>query len=239
MKLGNIRLHVNEKINCENKRLIRRLKMQKGLLGIVAMILFISSITSCTPRSGKVEYKVLDEEVLAKIKYSVVLEIPKEIEEKQIEEIFFDIQKKNPGYERYFMNLYLPGMNVGSGSWASAQFEDSLEITIMGLSAAKAEEVSTQNFDNSIGVWKDSFIGVIIHLVKENNEYYLLQEFDDGSSYKQTIVRQIGSEIKFSVPDSPSGDYYIIVENHLEVWDNEGKISRYEIIKNPEMDKLK
>ena len=75
--------------------------------------------------------------------------------------------------------------------------------------------------------------------MKEDEEFYLIQEFNDGSSYKQTIVLQSGSEIKFTVSDSPSEDFYIIVDNHLEVWDNEGKINRYEIIKNPEMEKLK
>ena len=213
--------------------------MQKGLFGFILIVLIIFLISSCTPSSDKVIYKVLNEEKMTRIKYSLDLEVSKEIEEKQIEKIFYDIKKNNPGYERYFVHFFLPGMKVESGAWATANYENSLDINISGLSAARAEELATQTFDDSIGVWKDNFIGVILHLVKEDEEFYLIQEFNDGSSYKQTIVLQSGSEIKFTVSDSPSEDFYIIVDNHLEVWDNEGKINRYEIIKNPEMEKLK
>lgn len=128
-------------------------------------------------------------------------------------------------------------MEVGSGAWATANYDNGLDINVMGLSASAAEEISSRSFDDSLGVWKDNFMGVVIHLININGEYFIRSEFDDGSHFDKPVII-VSGEFKFTVPDSSSGDFYIIIDNYLEVWDNDGRIDRYEIIKSPDLSKI-
>ncbi len=206
--------------------------MKKLVSGILAVSMLF--IIGCSPTQN---YTVLNEEKMGQIKYSLDLEVPSEIEESEIESIFHSIKSKNPGYERYFIHFYLPNMEVGSGAWATANYDNGLVVNIMGLSASAAEEISERSFDDSLGVWKDNFMGAIIHLVKIDGEYFIRSEFDDGSHFDKAVTKA-PSELKFIVPDSSSGDFYIIINDYLEVWDNDGKIDRYDIIKNPDLDAI-
>ncbi len=192
--------------------------------------------TEAVKKEPTSEFKIINKETISSVKYSVNLEIAKEIEENQIQTIFNFIKNENPGYERYFVHFFLPGMKPGSGAWATANYDRTLIINILGLTSTKIKDISARTFDESIGVWKDNFMGTILHLKKENNEYYIENEFDDDSSFKKKVIYQSGDNSKFIVPESPSGDYYVIISNFLEVWDDDGKISRYDIIKEPEMD---
>jgi hypothetical protein len=109
------------------------------------------------------------------MKYSIDLEIPEEIKESEIQNIFYDIKKENPGYKRYFVHFYLPEMEVGEGMWAAADYyEDPLRIIIYGLTASRAKELTEKTFDDSIGVWKDIYMGTVIHLVKEDDNYFII-----------------------------------------------------------------
>ncbi len=206
--------------------------MKKTVYGVFGLVLLLA--ISCTPQEN---YKVLNEEKTGNSKYSIDLEILSEIEESEIEEIFSNIKSRNPGYNLYFVHFYLPGMTVGSGAWATANYNNGLDINIMGMSASAAENLSTRSFDDSIGVWKDNFMGSLIHLVNVDGNYFIRSEFEDGSHFDKAVTKNSG-EVKVIVPDSSSGDFYIIIENYLEVWDNEGKIDRYDIIKSPDLNQI-
>jgi|GEM_PF-2151770 len=185
------------------------------------------------------DYKILDKNIVSGIKYSIDLEIPKEIKKNEIQNIFNDIKKENSGYERYFVHFYLSGMEVGSGAWATANYEDSLKITIHGLTAARAKELNNKNFDNYIGVWKDNYMGLVLYLLKEGDNYFIIEEFGDLSKIRQKVLKTNNKKVKFSIPDSSYNEYYLIVDGYLEFWDDLGKLCRYEIIKEPEMEMLK
>ena len=84
---------------------------------------------------------------------------------------------------------------------------------------------------NSLGKWKDNYMDVIYHLIKEDNEYSLILEFNDSSYYKKNVEFEIEQRLyKFSLSNSPSGEYYLLKEGYLEAGDDKGFIDKYEII---------
>ena len=190
-------------------------------------IIFIFLILFAFGCSSKQKYKILNEDKFNNIKYSLDIEISKEIEEYEIRKIFNDIKDENPGYDLYFISFYLPNMIINSGAWATANYQNDLNIEIMGMSKVAVEQLSSRTFDNSIGVWKDNVMGVLIHLLKIDGNYFIRSEFDDGTFYDTSVVINT-DELKLEISNSPSGDFYIIINNFLEIWDNDGKIRKYE-----------
>jgi len=66
-----------------------------------------------------------------------------------------------------------------------------------------------------------------------------LNNFGDLSKIRQKVLKTNNKKVKFSIPDSSYNEYYLIVDGYLEFWDDLGKLCRYEIIKEPEMEMLK
>ncbi len=176
-------------------------------------------------------YTIIQEDKIKGIKYSVDLEIAKEIYEYEIVGIFNAIKGRNQGYERYFVHFYLPDMKVGSGAWATANYSSGeLKVSILGLTAKAVNEAQAKNHDNSIGVWKNNLYGSIVHLVKRGDSFVFLEEFEDGV-LEEPVIRD---GWKFFIPTSPTGDFYYLVGKYLEVWDEEGIIARFDVIKEPD-----
>ena len=92
---------------------------------------------------------------------------------------------------------------------------------------------SKDKYPDSIGVWKRDFMNEVIHLKKTQSRYILIVNWDTYDFEKETI-QDTKKRLKFIVPDSRAGDSYIIDNGYLEIWDSEGKIDRYDIIKKPD-----
>ncbi len=176
-------------------------------------------------------YTIIQEDKIKGIKYSVDLEIATEIYEYEIVGIFNVIKNRNQGYERYFVHFYLPEMKVGSGAWATANYANGdLKVSILGLTAKAVNEAQAKNHDNSIGVWKNNLYGSVVHLTVQGDSFVVLHEFEDGI-LEEPVIRD---GWKFFIPNSPVGDFYYLVGKYLEVWDEEGIIARFDIIKEPD-----
>lgn len=68
--------------------------------------------------------KILNKEIIPRMKYSVDFEIPiingEFPNEELMQKIAYNEKIKNPGYENYFIHFFLPGMELGSGAFATA-----------------------------------------------------------------------------------------------------------------------
>lgn len=68
--------------------------------------------------------KILNKEIVPKMKYAVDFEIPitngEFPNEKIMQEIAYNEKMNNPGYENYFIHFYLPNMKLGSGAFATS-----------------------------------------------------------------------------------------------------------------------
>lgn len=204
--------------------------MRRIIIGLLCLSFFC-----CTQQHN---YKILNEEKIGKQKYSIDIEVPNEIDESTIREIFDNIKKENSGYNLYFVSFYLPGMTIGSGTWANANYNNGLKINTYGMTAPETEQLQSRVFEDSIGVWKDNLMGTLIHLIKNDENYIIRFEFNDGTHFDKSVKHDI-DKLSFEVLDSPSGDYYIVIGSYLEAWDSEGKIARYDIIKEPDIIQIK
>lgn len=189
-----------------------------------------SQEVSSENQTQEIQYEVISENTMGKVKYQTTLRIQKELSEDEIKRIFYKIKNENSNYERYFVSFLLPGMEKGSGSWAMASETDgSLEISIHGLTIAQKDKAIEKDYSNALGVWLDNVFGMVHQIILEENDYYLIIDFPEGVSTKIIVLQQDIN--KFIVPDSSAGDYYLIVDDVLEVWDNEGKIDTYKSLK--------
>ncbi|MGL5100225.1 MAG: hypothetical protein ACRC6B_09415 [Fusobacteriaceae bacterium] len=91
-----------------------------GFLAFGLMIVTVIGLLVFTDNGF--ETKVLDKQIIPRMKYAVDLEISLNDgvfpDEKILKEIAYKEKQKNPGYENYFVGFYLPGMKLGSGAFA-------------------------------------------------------------------------------------------------------------------------
>lgn len=92
-------------------------------------------------------------------------------------------------------------------------------------------EIIDLNLFNIIGSWKDTYLEIQYHLVKEDNGHGLVKEFDDGSFHMIDIsCENCENHCIFSIPDSPNDEFFILTGNLLELRDSKGLIDRFETV---------
>ena len=79
------------------------------------------------------EYEILSDTRLHKIKRSVDVRIPERVDEAVLESIARRIKQDNEiQFTRTFIVYYLPGMKVNAGGWATSHFDPNLKVQILG-----------------------------------------------------------------------------------------------------------
>jgi hypothetical protein len=92
-------------------------------------------------------------------------------------------------------------------------------------------EMLDRNLFNITGSWKDNYLDIFYHLVKEDNGYGMVKEFDDGSFHMINVAyKNCDKYYIFSVPDSPADECFILSENILELRDSHGRIDIFKPI---------
>lgn len=86
------------------------------------MLLFLLFIVFSINIFSNYNQKILNKEIVPRMKYSVDFEIPiingEFPSEELMQKIAYNEKIKNPGYENYFIHFFLPGMELGSGAFA-------------------------------------------------------------------------------------------------------------------------
>ena len=92
-------------------------------------------------------------------------------------------------------------------------------------------EIIDLNLFNITGSWKDNYLDISYYLVKEENGYGLVKEFDDGSFHMINVTYEnCENYCIFSVPDSPVDEFFVLSDNILELRDSHGKIDNFKPI---------
>jgi hypothetical protein len=136
-------------------------------------------------------------------------------------------------YERTLIGYYLPGMEVGSGAWATSHFDPDLQIRIIGVSLDEEKSLLAKSTNRPagqqvIGKWQDEYLGGIVMIYRENGQLFIERNFKDGSSLKQEALERkspIGRRFEAKEP-SDDGDYCVIDKRgNLQLRDKQGLVA--------------
>jgi len=181
-----------------------------------------------------VSYFIIDSDILPGVKRSLDVRLNKKVSEDTLRAIALKLKSQDSReYERTFICYWLPGMEVGSGAWATTHFNPELEVRIQGLTAeeekAQLAEPPPANWE-VIGRWLDesAFVGSRITIFRERGNLYVGEKYKDGSGHNERVVERTSSLGRRFDPleRSSSGDHYIIDQRgNLQIRDDQGLIS--------------
>ncbi len=216
-------VQANKKIRQENTRLAKQLEDAKREAPVAARVI-----------PADVWYAIIKSDIMPGIKRSLDVRINKKVSKDTLRAIALKLKAQDSrSHERTFICYVLPGMEVGSGAWATTHFNPNLEVRILGLTAEQEEALKRQPDDRSeqvIGSWLDEtpFIGGRITIFRQKAKLFMERTFKDGSSIKKKIVTKAStSGKKFEDKEENGfGEYYWIDERgNLQFWDQDGWIS--------------
>lgn len=186
---------------------------------------------AAAPVPEDLEVSILSEDVFEAARRSLNVQLSRRVTEEVLAALAYDLRDQDPrDYERTFIVYYLPGMEEGSGGWATSHFDPELSVQILGL-PADGEPTVTGDASGSdgevIGIWEDNRPGVASRytLLESENGLAFEQVFRDGSS--RTIeVEESSSSLgrRLADPDNEFGEYFLIRDDRLELWDEEGVV---------------
>ena len=187
-----------------------------------------------------VSYSVIETDVFLDIKRSLDVRLNKRVSEEVLRTIALKLKSEDPReYERTFISYYLPGMEVGAGSWASTHFDPTLEVKIYGTTIEEHDrllkEAASSPPSATIGRWMASertgFPGVIT-IFKEGDTLYQTQKFQDGTEGRYELVTQnVNGQVRYKIKQVKTSDYVVILPNgdlghcdHEEMWATSRKV---------------
>ncbi|HIB64184.1 MAG TPA: hypothetical protein EYO33_03435 [Phycisphaerales bacterium] len=171
---------------------------------------------------------VIEQDRLSHMKRSILVELDQEVSMAELEVIGRMLQAQEPSFERTFIEYLLPGMQAGSGAWATTHFDPDLKVVLSGFSpnrpAQGAQPTATQTIT---GIWKVQADGYVITILKEGNKSILARTYSDGDETRDPVRERqtlLGARYDFS-EGSDNGDHFIILKNgNLEARDDLGQI---------------
>lgn len=218
-----------------------------SVLGFVACERVESDLVATTKPSAEVtaeaippiipediSYSIIDADIVPNIKRSINVRLNRKATEDVLRLIAIDLKSNDSQqYERTFMVYYLPGMEVGSGGWATTHFNPNLEVRIIGVSLKGEKKLvieSALSDGEVIGNWLSemAFAGGRITIYRKDGKLYMEHKFEDGSSLKREMrEKSTPSGQRFDMmTGSSSGDHYVIdQQGNLQIRDSEGLIS--------------
>ncbi|MGL5625223.1 hypothetical protein [Cetobacterium sp.] len=132
-------------------------------------------------------YKILNKEIIPKMKYSVDFEVSiidgKFPTEENMKQISYNEKINNPGYENYFIHFYLPGMKLGSGAFAVSN------------------NYKNSNSEMEVEIWYDTLLynpNYSDKVKKDSKNVYYLENYNnklEKNSNKIETLEKVGAKI--------------------------------------------
>ena len=121
-------------------------------------------------------------------------------------------------------------------------FNYETRLMVIDTMTAKTQDVYQPSITNGIagkellGRWviNNKYWGRNIEIYKENGQIYLFNKFhSDGSEGTQKLIKSTNGNGKtiYKVPDSDTGDHYLITGNGLQIRDSLGLIDTARTVK--------
>ena len=191
-----------------------------------------SSAEQTGPISQDNFYSTIDTELIPGIKRSLTVRLYNKVSEEALRSIALDLKAKDSThYDRTFITYYLPGMQIGSGAWATTHFNPTLEVRILGLTDEEQRTLiqgTPSSSQETIGRWiVQGPVSYTISLYKKDGSIYLETQFKDGShGIKQMRERRSSRGRRFEAASgSDTGDHYILdALGNLQIRDSIGLI---------------
>ena len=179
-------------------------------------------------------YTILKADIVPGIKRVLDIRLNHKVPEEVLRAIATQLKHSDQHtYERTFISYYLPGMEVGSGAWATSHFDPDLQIRIFGASVDQEKSILAKTTDRPIGQtvigkWQDDSLGEIVVIYREGGKLFIERIFKDGSSGKQEATENpspLGR--RFDAKErSDDGDYCVIEKSgNLQQRDKQGLVA--------------
>lgn len=179
------------------------------------------AVATTSPKSNPRSHKVLSVKGSGTAKLSIDVRLSEPVTEFWVRSLAKKLHRKYGGKssKRTFIHYYLPGMQIGSGAWATANFNPKLDVLILG--GMEAADVATENAGTSGEVtWFDPSVagGTFSLSINSNGKSAsLFQVFHDGSS--------VSTELPWLRTDEKRGEVFREVgENCLWVLEADGRL---------------
>lgn len=214
------------------------------ILGWIVYAVFISdngSATQNTPTSRSVPpqkieeiphapaipsdvvFSIISESKIQRLRHNIDVRLNKKVSKAVLSSIALELRNLEQGdYERTFIFYYLPEMVVGSGAWATTNYDPELEVKILGFTLdeekKKIQEIKNNTRD-LVGIWKDEspYTASTMSLYRDKGKLYLEINYKDGSNSTEEMKEsKLENGIKLvEKGDNRHGEYFILDENNI------------------------
>jgi hypothetical protein len=168
------------------------------------------------------------------------VQLPHEIDNTELTQISEAIkQHECAGIAPIILNFYLPGLKVGEGSWADAQYEPDASnpnpiftVKITGMKQQEAIALSAYKVapgEELLGSWVDRSDGWVTSIVRKNGKYFEDRSVRSQSNTTRQELKEVASAKgrKFLVIGSDTRDCDVIApDGSLREYDRDGFIKK-------------
>ena len=168
-----------------------------------------------------VDFSIIREQKIFNEKLSLDIRLYQEYKKTTLKKFAYYIKNEyaKKDYKRIFITYYLPGMEVGSGAWATSHFKPDLSIFMTSsyfdntkddfdkqnksISSSIKNYVNNSENKNFLGFWRENE-NYIVTIFKKFDNYYL-----NEIQFKKN---EIGKDYELIVKTDSNKNFYIIKE---------------------------
>lgn len=163
-------------------------------------------------------------------KRSVEVHLTEAVDEATLERIARQIKTEAPNVERTFIVYLLPGMESGSGAWATTHFDPGLTVQILGLPEERLAALAADEPEGLVGRWHGPMSQFIVSIYRNGGSVFMTRTFSAGEGQPIELREKgVRNAINFFHLDEDygDGDFYTLHRNGtLEFRDNSGLIGK-------------
>ena len=137
-------------------------------------------------------YQIIGETQIGNTRCSFDVHLERSVLESEIRGIAQEIKGREvEECERTFIVHYLPGMEVGSGGWATSHFNPNLEVEVLGVIREKVNVSPDLPDGRVVGRWRRfGFAGGALTITRRGNEVIEQWVYDSGSVPSEKILSE-------------------------------------------------
>lgn len=180
-----------------------------------------------------VSYTVLSDEATPPYKRSLDVLLNEKVSEDVLTTIAHELRSRDARtFERTFIVYYLPGMEVGTGGWATSHFNPDLKVAILGTTQDQELTLTAGRPSpgrDVVGTWLDDrpFMASRLTIYRSGGQLVLEQRYPDGSSGDSRLRERVTpAGRRFEEVGRQTGDYFLLdARGDLQIRDAEGLIA--------------
>lgn len=172
-------------------------------------------------------YEILSESVdLNPGSRALHVSISREIVASEIEQLAKVIKERHSEYAKTFIFLYLPGMSMDGGAYATSHFDPDVSVKLMSDPIQDSREGLTTVDGKVIGVWREEGRwSNVTQIIERGNRLFIRKTKSSGEYSEHELVARKTRGQNRLYQKGETLDYVIINQSgDLEYWDDQGLI---------------